>query len=80
MRRVRWALPLLSAAVMLGGACTSQPGTTASNAGGTGAVDSALPPVALPDLSPMETSVRQQMAEQHQALVAMVAEIGRAHV
>ena len=76
MRRVAWALPLLSAALLLGGGCTSQPGRTASNAGGTGAVDSALPPVALPDTSPMEAPVRQQMAERHQALVAMVAAPG----
>jgi tetratricopeptide (TPR) repeat protein len=71
MKRVAWALPLLSAGVLLGGACTSQPNRTGSDVTATEAVE--LPPVALPDLSPMEAPVRKQMAERHQALVAKVA-------
>jgi len=76
MRRVAWALPVLASALLVGGGCTSQPDRTASDTTATEAVDTPLPPVALPDLSPMEAPVGQQMAERHQALVTMVAAAG----
>ena len=77
MNCAAWAPLLVSAALLLAGACASEgPGATGSSAAAPAPDRSTLPPVALPDLSPMEAPVRQQMAERQQALEALVAAPG----
>lgn len=75
MRR-SWPIPLLLSTVLLTGACTAEPQGTASGGRAAEANGDPLPPVALPDLAPMEPPVRQQMAERNQALLALVAAPG----
>ncbi len=68
-----WALSCLTAALIVAGCSSERSWTPAPDAGAVEPNAGTLPPVALPDLAPMEPAVRQQMAERHEALVALIA-------
>jgi tetratricopeptide (TPR) repeat protein len=64
---------LLSAGVLLAGACRPEPNAASTKVPQTDDAGSrALPSIALPDLSPMEPSVQQQMGERYRSLIALI--------
>jgi tetratricopeptide (TPR) repeat protein len=68
-----WAVAVISAGLLLTGACTSD--TNVASTAAPLAADSdvsTLPPVTLPDLSRMEQPVQQQMSEQYQSLMSLI--------
>ena len=70
------AVVMLYAALVLAGACTSEPKAASTSTPATIESDSSrLPPVSLPDLSRMEKSVQQQMGERYRSLMSMTSKI-----
>jgi len=63
----------MAAVLLVSGGCTSEPKAGPPSATRSAEPDdNQLPPVALPDLSRMEKSVQQQMAEQYQLLTSLI--------
>src|ERR1700687_966231 len=76
VRRRRRAAPAVAAAcvaLVLAGACTSEPKVASTSTPAAAKPDGgSLPPVSLPDLSRMEKSVQQQMDERYRTLTSKI--------